>query len=517
MFVLDGFLQPVPPGVTGELYVAGAGLARGYLGRAALTGERFVACPFGSGERMYRTGDLARWNTAGELVFAGRGRYPGQAPRVPGRARRDRGGAGRCPQVGQAAVIAREDRPGDKRLAAYIVPAQDAEIDIDEAALREHVTVALPDYMVPSAFVMLGALPLTANGKLDRAALPAPALPEQGSGREPRTAVEEILCGLFAEVLGLDQVSAEDSFFDLGGDSLLAMRLIARVRELLDVDVKVRALFSAPTPAGVAAFLDAHSDTGDFEVLLPLRQGGNRPPLFCVHPAEGLSWRYAGLANHLPPDCPLYGLQARGLAGKESLPQTIEEMADDYLTKIRTIQPAGPYHLLGWSFGGLVVHAIATLLQAQGERVGLLAILDGYPMVKTARKKPTGGQADGADQQKGGGDVAGLPPDEGDQPGVADDVVSAIRAVAVNNGKLTRNFRPGRFHGDLLLFVAAVGRPEMMPAAEAPDAWKPYIEGRIESYEIDAEHRTMTQQEALSEIGPVIDRKLQVIKDSGTK
>src|SRR5262245_59232035 len=374
VYVLDGCLEPVPVGVVGELYIAGAGVGRGYVGRGGLTAERFVADRYGAaGGRMYRSGDLARWRGDGVLEFVGRA---DQQVKVRG-FRIEPGEIEaallRHASVSQAVVVARVDRAGVTQLVGYVVLAAGG--DADAAGLRAHVGARLPDYMVPSAIVVLDRLPLTANGKLDRGALPAPQVRALVSrlARSPR---EEVLCVLFAEVLGLERVGIDDDVFALGGHSLLATRVISRIRSSLDVELSIRSLFEAPTVAALAERLgDGPPTRSDLEPLLPIRPHGNKRPLFCIHHAGGFSWPYSRLISHLPSDYPIYGLQARNLTQPKMLPHTIEDVAVDYLNLIREIQPVEPYCLLGWSFGGLVAHAIATHLQSTWQDVRLLALL----------------------------------------------------------------------------------------------------------------------------------------------
>nr|ACJ60991.1 TEG8 [uncultured soil bacterium] len=256
IYILDAFLRPVAPGVAGELYIAGTGLARGYLANPGLTAERFVACPFLAGERMYRTGDLARWSRDGEVMFLGRA---DDQVKIRGyRVELGEVEAVLAAQAGvvEAVVMAREDQPGEKRLVGYFV-SDGREVDAEQ--IRRHMALVLPAYMVPVAVVALPGLPVTPNGKVDRRALPAPDLAGRASEKAPESETEKVLCALFGEILGVDQVGVDDAFHDLGGSSALAMRLIARIREELGADLPIRQLFSSPTPAGVARALAAKS------------------------------------------------------------------------------------------------------------------------------------------------------------------------------------------------------------------------------------------------------------------
>ncbi|WP_217142904.1 non-ribosomal peptide synthetase [Streptomyces sp. AC627_RSS907] len=549
VYVLDAALRPVPPGATGELYLAGVQLARGYHGRPALTAERFVADPFdpsgadGTGGRMYRTGDLARRRADGALEYLGRADHqvkvrgvriePGEVEAVL-RAH---------PGVARAAVVVRAAGRDGTRLVAYAVPAVagPAPASVDPALLRQYVAERLPEYMVPAAVGTLPDLPLTVNGKLDRKALPEPPFTASGGGRPPRDAEERLLCALFAEVLGVDRVGPEDSFFELGGHSLLAVRLLGRIRSATGAGAAlgVRSLLDAPTPEALARLLRsgggrgarAEEATRALEVLLPLRATGTRPPLFCVHPWAGLSWPYAGLLHSLGEDRPLYGLQARGLARAEEPPTSVGEMAEDYLARVREVQPEGPYHLLGWSFGGLVAHEMAVRLREAGEEVALLALLDAYPPDATAAAEPAGTDAPPSQDRTDGDVLARLlrflgheapgSPDGGPVDAEAarevlrregapltDIPPRTLRAwpgIAARHARLQREFAPRHFDGDILLFTA---EPAAGTDAPSPASWTPYVGGRLDPHPVACGHHDMTLPGPLTEIGRAVAERL---------
>ncbi|GAA2091419.1 hypothetical protein GCM10009759_15990 [Kitasatospora saccharophila] len=538
-YVLDAALRPVPVGAVGELYMGGTGLALGYLNRPVLSAGRFVADPYGApGGRMYRTGDLVRWLPDGTVDYIGRTDH-----QVKVRGYRIELGEIESvllehPLVDQAVVVAREDHPGLQTLVGYLVPVPRAAVD--HAEVRSRLALRLPDYMVPPILITLPELPVTVNGKLDREALPAPDR-TAGAGRAPRTPTERTLAAAFAEVLGRESVGAEEDFFALGGNSIGSVQLIARAAKS-GLRLAVAEVFTQRTVAALAALLDhrgeqpggaAHlvgqlresglaDDPDPFGPVLPIRPTGELPPLFCVHGGLGTSLPYLGLSGYLDERRPVIGLQAPQVSGGTPA-GSIEEQADEYLARIRAIQPHGPYHLLGWSFGGLLAHQLAVRLRAEGEEVAYLANLDAFPydraldgempgrdglltsFLEYLGEEQAAAAADALDTaavarvlSRHGGPFASLT--EAD--------VERLVEVMRHHVELAERFTPGRFDGEMTLFVATAGRTAR-ERADAPGRWAPHVAGGVVVHGIDHAHEYLMHPAPQAEIGALVDAGLR--------
>jgi amino acid adenylation domain-containing protein len=379
LYILDDHMQVVPIGVPAELYIGGAGVARGYLKRPELTAEKFLPHPFAKepGARLYKTGDLARYLSDGTIEFLGRIDH-----QVKIRGHRIELGEietslAQHTGVRECVVIARDGSDRTKDLVAYVVPEPDAPPSVEE--LQRFLRAKLPEYMVPAAFVTLEALPLTSNGKVDRRALPAPEL-SRPDLREvyvaPRDPLEEQLVKACEKVLARKPVGIRDNFFALGGDSLLAVRLFAQIENRFGKKLPLATLFKSPTIEQLAQVLRGTESKHTWSSLVPAQPKGSLPPLFCIHAGGANVLIYRPLARHLGTDQPVYALQARGLDGLMEPLTRVEEMASHYLKEIRGLQPEGPYYLLGASFGGLVAFEMAHQLNFQGQQVAFLAMLN---------------------------------------------------------------------------------------------------------------------------------------------
>ncbi|SUA76424.1 Tyrocidine synthase III [Nocardia otitidiscaviarum] len=536
--VLDARLHPVPPGVAGELYLAGGALARGYHNRPGLSAERFVANPWGApGSRMYRTGDVVRWyaepqdrsgnralpSIQWELDYVGRSDF-----QVKIRGFRIELGEidavlASHPDVDFAVTLGRANSAGVTMLVSYVRGKSGRAVDPD--ALTDFAAHSLPPHMVPAAVVVLDEVPLTPVGKLDRAALPEPVL-AQREYRAPGTPLEEAVAAAFAEVLGVERVGADDDFFALGGNSLLATRVVIDLHERTGARIAVAAFFGDATVSGLARqlgiLLESEQDVeaavaAALAVVLPLRAEGQRPPLFVLHPLGGLSWCYSGFTRHLPVEQPILGIQTPALTEPDYAPESLADIADRYTAEIRRAQPEGPYRLLGWSLGGTLAHAVATRLQDAGERVDLLAILDGYPRVddtdfRSAVRETFTSLGVAVDDL----------PDTGNLTELGDAALAALHAsiagelatmtperlrhiyqVAMRSVELADVEPTEMFRGNLQFFTATVDRTETMRQWSAAD-WQPYVSGRIVDHAIDVPHEQMTGDEALAVIGPRI-------------
>jgi amino acid adenylation domain-containing protein len=372
-YVLDTQLNPVPVGVAGELHIGGAGVARGYLNRPELTAERFIPDPFRPGGKLYKTGDLVRRRTDGTLVFAGRIDDQVKIRGLRVELGEIEAALAAHPAVAQAVVTVVTSPAGDKELAGYLRPADGA--SIDPADIRHHLAQSLPAYMVPAHLMVLDQIPLSPHGKIDKKALPPPQRQTAPAHREPPQAgAETLLAGLYARLLGCGQVGASDSFFDLGGNSLVAMRLVDLIRRETGTDVGVSSVFRNPTPRLLAAVLDAREPADG--CIVELGTGTTGQPLFLIHAIGGTVFGYTPLGLELAGVLRVRGLQSPGLADPDALACSLDALVADYTQRIRTAQPKGPYALGGWSMGGVIAVEVARRLERDGAEVSLLVLLD---------------------------------------------------------------------------------------------------------------------------------------------
>jgi amino acid adenylation domain-containing protein len=379
VYILDSYLQPVPVGVQGELHIGGVGLAQGYLNRPELTAEKFIPNPLSSepGARLYKTGDLARYLPDGNIEFIGRIDHQLKIRGFRIELEEIEATLSQHPNVRQSVVIVREDVPGDKRLVAYIIPCPKQAPTLSE--LHRFLKQKLPEYMLPSAFVMLETLPLNTNGKVDRRALPAPQQERPSLERPfvaPQDTLELQLTKIWEQVLSIQPIGVKDNFFELGGNSLLAVRLFVQIEQIFSKKLPLATFFQAPTVEQLACILRDEEWSAPWQSLVAIQPKGSKPPFFCVHAAGGNVLSYYKVAYYLGEEQPFYGLQARSLDGEQTPHTRIEEMAADYIKEIQTLQPFGPYFLGGYSFGGLVAYEMARQLHAQGQKVGMLGLFD---------------------------------------------------------------------------------------------------------------------------------------------
>jgi amino acid adenylation domain-containing protein len=372
-YVLDRNWLPVPVGVMGELYIGGAGLAKGYLNRPELTAERFIRHPFNEEERLYRTGDLVRYLTDGYLEYLGR--IDNQVKIRGFRIELEEVEANleSHPLVKEAVVLVTEDIPGEKRLVAYVV----GEGSVYE--WREHLKTQVPNYMVPTHFIEVDAIPLTTNGKVDRKALNSLTIQRENNFSTPITPRDEIeykLIKIWKNLLQIEDVYVNDDFFNIGGHSLLVIKLISKIRETFGKEIKVSTLIKNPTVERIACLIrDKHDMTKSVLTLVPLQESEKRP-FFCVHPFMGNVFCYIQLARLLKNHCSFYGLQNPLVEKRQMDGLTLSEVVQLYIEEIKRVQPEGPYRLGGWSLGGAIAYKIATVLRNQGNEVELLVLMD---------------------------------------------------------------------------------------------------------------------------------------------
>ncbi|HCD5043428.1 TPA: enterobactin non-ribosomal peptide synthetase EntF [Klebsiella pneumoniae] len=504
--ILDAAMRPVPPGVAGDLYLTGIQLAQGYLGRPDLTASRFIADPFAPGERMYRTGDVARWLTNGAVEYLGRS---DDQLKIRGQ-RIELGEIDRVmsslPDVGQAVSHAcvfnqAAATGGDARqLVGYLV--SDSGLPLDTAALKARLAEQLPPHMVPVVLMQLAELPLSANGKLDRKALPLPTLGGERSGRPPEPGMETLVAAAFSQLLGCEVNDIDADFFALGGHSLLAMRLAAQLSRQLARQVTPGQVMVASTVGKLSALLaadlsDEQAQRLGLDTLLPLRESDG-PTLFCFHPASGFAWQFSVLARYLSPRWSITGIQSPRPQGPMASAASLDEVCEHHLRTLLAQQPHGPYYLFGYSLGGTLAQGIAARLRQRGEAVAFLGLLDTWPpeTQNWAEKEANGLDPEvlaEIDRER----EAFLAAQQGQASG---ELFSAIEGNYADAVRLLTTAHSAKFDGKATLFVAEKTRQEGM---DPQVVWGPWV-GELELFSQNCAHVDIISPQAFEAIGPVV-------------
>ncbi|WP_372703510.1 enterobactin non-ribosomal peptide synthetase EntF, partial [Klebsiella pneumoniae] len=504
--ILDAAMRPVPPGVAGDLYLTGIQLAQGYLGRPDLTASRFIADPFAPGERMYRTGDVARWLTNGAVEYLGRS---DDQLKIRGQ-RIELGEIDRVmsalPDVGQAVSHAcvfnqAAATGGDARqLVGYLV--SDSGLPLDTAALKAQLAEQLPPHMVPVVLMQLAELPLSANGKLDRKALPLPTLGGERSGRPPEPGMETLVATAFSQLLGCEVNDIDADFFALGGHSLLAMRLAAQLSRQLARQVTPGQVMVASTVGKLSALLaadlsDEQAQRLGLDTLLPLRESDG-PTLFCFHPASGFAWQFSVLARYLSPRWSITGIQSPRPQGPMASAASLDEVCEHHLQTLLAQQPHGPYYLFGYSLGGTLAQGIAARLRQRGEAVAFLGLLDTWPpeTQNWAEKEANGLDPEvlaEIDRER----EAFLAAQQGQASG---ELFSAIEGNYADAVRLLTTAHSAKFDGKATLFVAEKTRQEGM---DPQVVWGPWV-GELEVFSQNCAHVDIISPQAFEAIGPVV-------------
>ncbi len=505
--ILDAMMRPVPFGVAGDLYLTGIQLAQGYLGRPDLTASRFIADPFAPGERMYRTGDVARWLDNGAVEYLGRS---DDQLKIRGQ-RIELGEIDRAmlslPDVAQAVAHAcvfnqAVATGGDARqLVGYVV--SESGLPLDRDALRERLKAQLPAHMVPVVLLQISELPLSANGKLDRKALPLPAVSNKTSGRAPGSDTEIAVAQAFSTLLGCEVNDIEADFFALGGHSLLAMRLAAQLSNTFARKVTPGQVMVASTVGALSTLLASWNDDEaqrmGYETLLPLRKSEG-PTLFCFHPASGFAWQFSVLARYLSPRWSITGIQSPRPEGPMQQGDNLDAVIDHHLATLQAQQPHGPYYLFGYSLGGTLAQGIAARLRQQGEEVAFLGLLDTWPpeTQNWAEKEANGLDLEVLAEIARERD-AFIAAQQGQAPGKLFEAIEGNYADAV---RLLTTAHSAKFDGKATLFVAERTRTQ-----DPHQAWAPWV-GELEVYRQDCAHVDIISPQAFETIGPVLQRIL---------